>query len=66
MPRHVYRFASRAKCRVSIIAGIEPGDRVLEINSVAMRYWEDIEQVVESSPGKELQLRISRNDGGIH
>jgi regulator of sigma E protease len=42
-------------------AGIEPGDRVLEINGRAMRYFEDIEQVVQSSPGKELQLRISRN-----
>lgn len=42
-------------------AGIEPGDRVLEINGRAMRYWEDIEQIVESSPGKELRLRIERN-----
>jgi regulator of sigma E protease len=42
-------------------AGIEPGDRVLEINGHAMRYWEDIEQIVQSSPGKELQLRIRRN-----
>jgi regulator of sigma E protease len=42
-------------------AGIEPGDRVLEINGHAVRYFEDIEQVVEHSPGKELQLRISRN-----
>lgn len=42
-------------------AGIESGDRVLEINGQAMRYWEDIEQVVQSSPGKELQLRIVRN-----
>jgi len=42
-------------------AGIEPGDRVLEINGRAMRYWEDIEQIVQSSPGKELKLRIARN-----
>lgn len=42
-------------------AGIEPGDRVLEINGRAMRYWEDIEQIVESSPGKELRLRVVRN-----
>ena len=42
-------------------AGLLPGDRVLEINGRAMRYWEDIEQVVQSSPDKELQLRIERN-----
>jgi regulator of sigma E protease len=42
-------------------AGIEPGDRVLEINGRAVRYWEEIENAVRQSPGKELQLRISRN-----
>jgi regulator of sigma E protease len=42
-------------------AGLEPGDRVLEIDGRAVRYWEDIEQVVQHSPGKELHLRISRN-----
>lgn len=42
-------------------AGIEPGDRVLEIDGRAIRYWEEIEAAVRSSPGKELHLRISRN-----
>ncbi|MBA3465583.1 MAG: site-2 protease family protein [Deltaproteobacteria bacterium] len=42
-------------------AGIEPGDRVLEIDGRAVRYWEEIEAAVRRSPGKELQLRISRN-----
>jgi regulator of sigma E protease len=41
-------------------AGLEPGDRVLEINGSTVRYWEEIEGAVRSSPGKELQLRISR------
>ena len=41
-------------------AGIEPGDRVLEIDGSATRYWEDIESVVQRSPGKELHLRVSR------
>ncbi len=41
-------------------AGLEPGDRVLEINSTTMRYWEEIEDAVRSAPGKELHLRISR------
>lgn len=42
-------------------AGIEPGDRVLEIDGGATRYWEDIEDAVQHSPGKELDLRLSRN-----
>jgi regulator of sigma E protease len=42
-------------------AGLEPGDRVLEIDGHAVRYWEDIESAVQGSPGKELHLRISRN-----
>jgi regulator of sigma E protease len=42
-------------------AGIEAGDKVLEINGRAMRYFEDVEHIVQSSAGKELQLRVSRN-----
>ncbi len=42
-------------------AGLEPGDRVLEIDGKAVRYWEEIENSVRSSPGKELHLRVSRN-----
>ncbi|HEY5921671.1 MAG TPA: RIP metalloprotease RseP [Kofleriaceae bacterium] len=42
-------------------AGIEAGDRVLEVNGHAMRYFEDVEHIVQTSAGKELQLRITRN-----
>ena len=42
-------------------AGLEPGDRVLEIDGKAIRYWEEIETAVQSSPGEELHLRVSRN-----
>lgn len=42
-------------------AGLEPGDRVLEIDGRTIRYWEEIETAVRSSPGKELHLRVSRN-----
>jgi regulator of sigma E protease len=43
-------------------AGLEPGDRVLEINGRAIRYWEEIEDAVRSSPGTELKLRVQRNN----
>jgi len=42
-------------------AGLEPGDRVLEIDGKAVRYFEEIETAVRSSPGKELHLRVSRH-----
>lgn len=42
-------------------AGLEPGDRVIEVDSHPVRYWEDLESVVQHSAGKELVLRISRN-----
>jgi regulator of sigma E protease len=41
-------------------AGIEPGDRVLEINGKAIRYWEELENAVRAAPGKELRLREQR------
>ncbi|MGN6106316.1 MAG: PDZ domain-containing protein, partial [Kofleriaceae bacterium] len=42
-------------------AGLEPGDKLVEINGATMRYWEEIEDAVRSAPGKELHLRVSRN-----
>src|SRR5687768_9940387 len=42
-------------------AGLEPGDRVLEIDGKAIRYWEEIESAVRSSPGEELHVRVQRN-----
>jgi regulator of sigma E protease len=45
----------------AVRAGFEPGDHVLEIDGKPVRYWEEIETAVRSSPGVELHLRISRN-----
>lgn len=42
-------------------AGLEPGDRVVEIDGSAVRYWEDVEHRVQSAPGKELHVRVTRN-----
>jgi len=42
-------------------AGIEPGDRVITVSGRGVRYWEDIESIVQTSAGKELELRVSRN-----
>jgi regulator of sigma E protease len=42
-------------------AGLEPGDRVVEIDGNAVRYWEDVEHRVQAAPGKELHVRFQRN-----
>ncbi|MEJ7599105.1 MAG: site-2 protease family protein [Kofleriaceae bacterium] len=42
-------------------AGLEAGDRVLEVDNTNIRYWEELENAVRSAPGKELHLRIERN-----
>lgn len=41
-------------------AGLEPGDRVLEVNGAPIRYWEELEGVVNGSQGQSLRLRIRR------
>jgi len=46
---------------VAARAGLEPGDRVIEIDGRAVRYWEEIEHAVQHSAGKEIHLRVSRN-----
>lgn len=41
-------------------AGLEAGDHVVEIDGKPIRYWEELEHTIQSSPGKELHLRVSR------
>jgi regulator of sigma E protease len=42
-------------------AGLEPGDKITEIDGSPVRYWEEIEDAVRRSPGHELHVRVSRN-----
>ncbi len=42
------------------VAGIEPGDRVLEINGNLVRYWEEVEETVDANPGKLLRFQLHR------
>jgi regulator of sigma E protease len=43
-------------------AGMEPGDRVLAVNGDSLRYWEELEDEVQSNIGKELRLRLRRGE----
>jgi regulator of sigma E protease len=41
-------------------AGLEPGDRVVEINDQRVRYWEDLERVTDAHAGQMLRFKIRR------
>ena len=41
-------------------AGLQPGDRVVEIDGEEVRYWEDIETHVRESSGVELKFAVIR------
>ena len=42
-------------------AGLAPGDRIVEVNSSPVRYWEDLEDAVRRSANTELHFRVMRN-----
>lgn len=41
-------------------AGLLPGDRVETIDGESIRYWQQIEEIVASSPGRTLRFAIMR------
>jgi membrane-associated protease RseP (regulator of RpoE activity) len=43
-------------------AGIQAGDRLVEIDGVALNDWGDVVEVVRSSPGEELSVTLLRGD----
>jgi regulator of sigma E protease len=46
-------------------AGVEPGDRVLEINGKRVRYWEELESLVDGHAGQMLRFKIRRGDKDV-
>jgi regulator of sigma E protease len=41
-------------------AGLQPGDRVLEIDGKAVATWEDFVKLIQASPGRPLNLLVER------
>ncbi len=41
-------------------SGLHPGDRILAIDSVSLKYWEDLSKTIRRSGGKTLDLFVSR------
>jgi regulator of sigma E protease len=43
-------------------AGLKKGDLILSINGKDISTWEELQQIVTNSQGKELSLKVKRND----
>ena len=39
-------------------AGLEPGERIVAVNGVAMQSWLDVRDVISTHPGQELELTV--------
>jgi len=44
-------------------AGIQKGDRILEIEGSALKTWQDMTSLIYDNPGKPMRFRIKRGDG---
>jgi regulator of sigma E protease len=41
-------------------AGMQPGDQVLSVDGRSVRYWEELEGLIQDGIGRELRLRLRR------
>lgn len=46
-------------------AGLQPGDRVLEVNGSPVKRWEDLAKVIHESSDRPLQLKVDREQKTI-
>ena len=46
-------------------AGVQPGDRILSVDGRPVESWQDLEQEVLSSGGREIRLEVLRNGGRV-
>jgi regulator of sigma E protease len=46
-------------------AGIRAGDRILAVDDVTVRTWEDFRRAIEARPGVEASVRIQRDGGEL-
>ena len=43
------------------VAGIRPGDKILAVNGVAIRDWDELREAISSQPGADLKVRYERD-----
>lgn len=44
------------------LAGLQPGDRIVDINGEKVETWQDLVTIIHGSPGEEVVLTIHRDD----
>ncbi|ACL69531.1 RIP metalloprotease RseP [Halothermothrix orenii] len=43
-------------------AGLEPGDKIIEINGTRVENWDEMASIIHRSPGKKLEIKYIRNN----
>jgi regulator of sigma E protease len=46
-------------------AGLQPGDRVVEIDGKKIEWWEDLEKIISTSAGHKLNMTIKRDQARL-
>jgi len=42
-------------------AGIQTGDKIVEVNGEKIRFWDELLKIVHASPGQKLEFMVERN-----
>ncbi len=45
----------------ALAAGLEIGDKVVQIDGKPVKYWDQLQKIVHTSPGKSLDFQVERN-----
>ena len=61
MPQHAPVFGEIAPDAPAMRAGLQAGDRVVAINGLPIRKWEQMTKVVEGRAGQETEVAVLRN-----
>ncbi|QNO16455.1 RIP metalloprotease RseP [Alkalicella caledoniensis] len=61
VPADIPEIGSVAEQGIADIAGFRKGDHVLEIDGEPVKTWTELVEQISTSPGEELDFRISRN-----
>ncbi len=46
-------------------AGLQTGDRILEIDGEKIRYWHELQDIIHNAPGKQMEFVIERDSKTI-
>lgn len=51
---------------VALAAGFQVGDKIVAIDHIAVKHWENVVSYVKESPNKQIQFEVLRNQQRIH